>query len=124
MKSDRILKEQVTMLQKALEARKQEWENMKASQQTMKESMAANKEMIISKATQVDTQIPQRVVISEKKAKYIKRTNIPKEIKPKGEDTNGQIRMEEKKDVNAIKTKEREHKDKKDTEKVYYKRNK
>lgn len=24
-----------------------------------------------------------------KKAKYIKRTNIPKEIKPKGEDTNG-----------------------------------
>lgn len=31
MKSDRILKEQVTMLQKALEARKQEWENMKAS---------------------------------------------------------------------------------------------
>ena len=66
------------------------------------ELMAANKEVIISKATQFDTQISQQqVIISKKKAKEIKRTNIPKEIKTRAEDTNGYIRTEEKEDVSA-----------------------
>lgn len=60
---------------------------MKATWKTMKESMATNKEVIISKATQVDTQISLQVVISEKKAKEIKRTSIPKEIKTRAEGT-------------------------------------
>lgn len=82
----------------------------------MKESMATNKEVIISTATQVDTQISQQVVMSEKKAKEIKRTNIPKEIKTRAKDTNDYIRMEGKEDVSARRAHEREHKDKKDRE--------
>ena len=71
--------------------------------------MAANNEVIISKAAQGDTQLSQQVVISGKRAKEIKRANIPKEIKTRDEDTNGYIRMEEKEDVSACRAQEREH---------------
>lgn len=83
METNRILKEQVAMLQEALETRKQEWENMKGTWKTMKESMEANKEVIISKATQVDTQISQQVVISEKRQKRSKGQAFQKKSKPK-----------------------------------------
>lgn len=50
MEGNRILKEQVTMLQEALETGKQEWKNMK-------EVITTKRDVIISKQTQVDTGI-------------------------------------------------------------------
>lgn len=69
MEDNRILKEQVTMLQEALETGKQEWKIMKAEWKTMKESIVANKDVIISKETRVDTQVSQQTDLPKEREK-------------------------------------------------------
>ena len=57
MEGNRILEEQVTMLQDAVEEGKREWENMKVAWQSKNDIMTTNKDVIIYKTTQVDTQM-------------------------------------------------------------------
>ena len=101
------------MLQEALETGKQEWKDMKTSWQTMTRSRVADKDMIIPKATQVDTQVSQQTDISKEKTKNNNREDGPKEIKDRFEDANGYIRTEEEEDASARRAQEREHKERK-----------
>ena len=79
------------------------------------DAMALIKDVIISKTTQVDTQMGQQIVLSEKKTKENKKTYISKEIKTRVEDTNGH-KIEEKEDVSSRRAQEREHKERKERE--------
>ena len=71
--------------------------------------------MIISKQTQVDTQVSQQTDIKEK-AKMNSRKYSPREIKARAEDANGYIRTKQEEDANACRAQEREHKERKDME--------
>lgn len=55
--------------------------------------------MIISKQTQVDTQVSQQINISKEKAKMNSGKDNPKEIKARVEDANGYIRIKEEEDA-------------------------
>lgn len=116
MEGNRILKEQVTMLHEALEVGKKEWKSKKRMWQTMKESITRNKDVIISKATQVDTQVSQQTNLSKEKERKNNREDGPKEIKARAEDANGYIKTEEEEDASPRRAQEREHKERKDRE--------
>ena len=74
---------------------------MKTVWQTMTGSRAANKDVIISKATQVDTQVSQQTELSKEKTKKNNMDGGPKEIKDRVEDANGYIRTGEEKNASA-----------------------
>jgi len=57
MEGNRIKKKQIIMLQEALKIGKQEWQSMKIVWQSMKELITTNRDVIISKKNQVDTQV-------------------------------------------------------------------
>ena len=78
MEGNRILKEHVKILQEALEIGKQEWKSMKTTWKTMTGSREANKDVIISKENQVDTQVSQQTDISKEKTKKKNRDYCPK----------------------------------------------
>ena len=76
-------------------------------------SGAENKDVIISKETQVDTQVSQPTNLSKEKTKKNNMDGGPKEIKDRVEDANGYIRIGEEKDASAHRAQEREHKERK-----------
>ena len=78
-------------------------------------SRATNKDVIISKATQV-TQVSQQIDLSKEKTKRNNRDDSPKEIKDRVEDINGYIRIGEEEDTSSHRAHEREHKERKDRE--------
>lgn len=116
MEGNRISKEHVTMLQEAIDIGKQEWQSIKTTWQTMKESIATKNDVIFSKETQVDTQVSQQTDLSKEKAKNNSRKDDPKEIKDSAEDANSYIKTKEEEDASARRAQERENKEIKDRE--------
>jgi len=114
MEGNRILKEEIIMLQEALETGKQEWKSMKIVWKSMRELITTNKDVIVSKQTQVDAQVSQQTYISKEKYKRNPSKDSPKEIKARVEDANGYIKPEEEEDASARKAQEIEHKERHD----------
>lgn len=95
------------MLQEALETGKQEWQNTK-------EVITTNRDVIIFKQTQVDTEVSQQTDISKEKAKMNSGKDSLKEIKFRAKYANGYIRTEEEEYASDRRAQEIEQKERQD----------